>query len=92
MSEVTGSRQAAVWAGIFWGFLFFRVHHIGHLQILSYQWMPFVAVALVRFLRYPTLRWGLAFALFFVLQALVSCSPWDTLHPGRCNPALRRSA
>lgn len=72
MREVTGSRQAAVWAGIFWGFLFFRVHHVGHLQVLSYQWMPFVAVALVRFLRYPTLRWGLAFALFFVLQALVS--------------------
>lgn len=70
--EVTGSRHAAVWAGIFWGFMFFRVHHIGHLQILSCQWMPFLAVALVRFQRGPTVRRGLVFALFFVLQALVS--------------------
>ena len=48
MREVTGSHQAGVWAGIFWAFLFFRIHHIGHLQILSYQWMPFVAATLIR--------------------------------------------
>jgi len=35
--EITESQAAAVWGGIFWGFLFFRVHHIGHLQILSFQ-------------------------------------------------------
>ena len=70
--EVTGSRHAGVWAGIFWAFMFFRVHHIGHLQILSYQWMPFIVVALVRLLRSPTPGRTLAFSLFFVLQALVS--------------------
>ena len=72
MREVTGSHQAGVWAGIFWGFLFFRIHHMGHLQILSYQWMPFVAAALIRFLKSPTCGRALAFSVCFVAQALVS--------------------
>src|SRR4051812_24224572 len=40
--EITGSDVAAFWGGIFWGFLFFRVHHIGHLQMLSCQAIPAV--------------------------------------------------
>ena len=72
MREVTGSHQAGVWAGIFWGFLFFRIHHMGHLQILSYQWMPFVAATLIRFLRSPTCGRALALSVSFVAQALVS--------------------
>jgi len=70
--EVTGSTVAAVWGGVFWGFLFFRVHHIGHLQILSYQWMPFAMVALLRFWRRPGVGAALLFVLAFVAQALVS--------------------
>ena len=72
MREVTGSHLAGVWAGIFWAFLFFRFHHIGHLHILSYQWMPFVAVALIRFLRSPTTGRTAALAIFSAAQALVS--------------------
>ena len=72
MREVSGSRQAGVWAGIFWAFLFFRIHHIGHLNILSFQWMPFVAAALIRFLRHPTRARTLVFAVCFAAQALVS--------------------
>ena len=70
--EVTRSRWAGIWAGIFWGFLFFRIHHIGHLNVLSYQWMPFVAITLLRLLRSPT--WGrtLAFSACFLAQSLVS--------------------
>ncbi len=70
--EVTGSRQAAVWGGIFWAFLFYRFHHIGHLNILSFQWMPFIAAALIRFLRRPTRARTLVFAAYFAVQALVS--------------------
>ena len=70
--EVTGSRHAGVWGGVFWAFLFFRIHHIGHLNILSFQGMPFVAASLVLFLRHPTLVRTLVFSALFVAQALVS--------------------
>ena len=70
--EVTGSKIAAVWGGVFWGFLFFRVHHIGHLQILSYQWIPLAIAALLRFWRRPGVGTAMMFVLAFVAQALVS--------------------
>ena len=69
---VTGSRAAAVWGGIFWGFLFYRVHHIGHLQILSCQWIPAAVTCLLRFWQRPATRTALLFVLAFVAQALVS--------------------
>ena len=72
MREVTGSQPAAVWAGIFWGFLFFRIHHIGHINLLSFQGMPFVAAVLIRFLQTPTRARALVFSTCFIAQALVS--------------------
>jgi hypothetical protein len=70
--EWTGSTRAGIWGGVFWAFLFFRVHHMSHLQILSFEWMPFCALFLVRAEREPSLKnWG-GFTLFFLLQALVS--------------------
>ncbi len=69
---ITGSEVAAVWGGIFWGFLFYRVHHIGHLQILSYQWIPAAVVTLLRFWQRPSVKSALLFVLAFVAQALVS--------------------
>ncbi len=69
---ITGSSAAAVWGGIFWGFLFYRVHHIGHLQILSFQWMPAAVVCLLRFWQRPAVRTALRFVLAFTAQALVS--------------------
>jgi hypothetical protein len=70
--EVTGSETASIWGGIFWGFLFFRVHHIGHLQMLSFQVIPAAAVALLRFWKNPGVRSAVLFAVLFVVQALVS--------------------
>jgi hypothetical protein len=70
--EVTGSPAAGIWGGIFWGFLFYRVHHIGHLQILSCQWIPAAVVCLLRFWKRPSTRTALWFALAFAAQALVS--------------------
>jgi hypothetical protein len=69
---VTGSNIAAVWGGLFWGFLFFRVHHIGHLQLLSFQAIPAVVVALLRFWQRPGVRAALLVVLLFSAQALVS--------------------
>jgi hypothetical protein len=69
---VTGSNAVAVWGGLFWGFLFYRVHHIGHLQILSFQWIPAAVVCLVRVWQRPAWRTAMLFVLTFVAQALVS--------------------
>lgn len=70
--EITGSRLVGFWGGIFWGFLFFRVHHIGHLQILSFQGIPAAIVCLNRWWRNPGAKTALALAAVFVVQALVS--------------------
>jgi hypothetical protein len=69
---VTGSRAAGFWGGIFWGFLFYRVHHIGHLQILSCQWIPASVTCLLRFWQRPSMRTSMLFVLVFVAQALIS--------------------
>jgi hypothetical protein len=97
--ELTGSRTASVWAGVFWGFLFFRVHHFGHPQIFSFQAIPAVAAASLRFWKQPTARSALLVAVLFVAQALVSwylaaatavslvvvalCQPWSTVFTRR---------
>ena len=69
---ITGSRAAGIWGGIFWGFLFYRVQQIGHLQILSFQWIPAAVVCLLRFWQRPGVRTALWFVLAFVAQALIS--------------------
>jgi len=97
--ELTGSDVASVWAGVFWGFLFFRVHHIGHPQIFSYQAIPAVAAASLRFWKQPTTNSALLVAVLFVAQALVSwylafieavilivialCQPWTIVFARR---------
>jgi hypothetical protein len=70
--EMTGSDVAAVWGGIFWGFLFYRVHQIGHLQMLSFQGIPAAAALLLRFWKMPAVKTALLFAAMFIAQALVS--------------------
>jgi hypothetical protein len=70
--HVTGNRLAAIWGGVFWGFCFFRVHHTSHLQILSYQWLVFIALFTVKTQTAPNAKNATLLALFFVLQALTS--------------------
>jgi hypothetical protein len=43
------SAPAAFVAGIFYGFALYRLVHLGHLQVLSSQWMPFALLGLWRF-------------------------------------------
>jgi hypothetical protein len=47
--DVTGSRQAAFFAGVVYAFAPYRVPQFAHLQVLSSQWMPFVLFGLRRF-------------------------------------------
>jgi hypothetical protein len=70
--EMTGSEIASVWAGVFWGFAFFRIHHIGHPQMFSYQAIPAVVAASLRFWKKPAMASALLVAVLFVAQALVS--------------------
>lgn len=69
---LTKNKIVAFWAGIFWAFGFFRIHHIGHLQILSYQWFPFVALFLLKTRENPNIKNTLLLSVFFILQALTS--------------------
>lgn len=68
---LTGDRRASFWAGIFWGFMFYRAHHFSHLQILSFQWMPYCAEALISFLKTDRNRHLYRLVLFTLLQSLV---------------------
>jgi hypothetical protein len=69
---VTGSQIAGVWGGVFFGFLFYRVHHFGHLQIISCQWIPAAILCLMKVWQRPRVRSALLFAMVFAAQALVS--------------------
>lgn len=68
---LTGNRLCAFWSGLFWGFLFFRIHHISHLQILSFQWMPFCVESLISYLKTEKTRHLSRFTVFTLLQSLV---------------------
>ena len=70
--HVTQNRLAAFWGGVFWGFCFFRVHHTSHLQILSYQWLAFIALFTLKTQADPNAKNATLLALFFILQALTS--------------------
>jgi hypothetical protein len=71
--EVTGSRWAAVFAGVFFLAAPFRFLHLLHIQLLSTQWFPFVLLFLIRFLKEGRPRQAVAVALFSILQIL-SCT------------------
>ncbi len=47
--ELTGNARAAFVAGLFYAFTPYRFAQLGHIQILSSQWMPFVLFGLRRF-------------------------------------------
>jgi len=69
---ITKSDAAGVWGGIFFGFMFYRVHHFGHLQIISCQWIPAAILCLMNVWRQPRVGPALLLALVFAAQALVS--------------------
>lgn len=69
---LSGSRMLGFWAGIFWGFLFFRAHHFGHMTILSFQWIPYCLYYLLRLLEEPRPLYAWKLLFFYALQGLTS--------------------
>ena len=69
---LTGSRRAALIAGIIFAFAAYRLNGISQLQNLTIQWLPFAFLYLTRSFRTSRTRDLCLFALFFVLQIL-SC-------------------
>lgn len=70
--QLTGSRAAALVAGVGFAFSPFRFGHLGHLQILTSHFMPFVLLYLHRWAKQPRWAWAAGFGIFWVLQSL-SC-------------------
>jgi hypothetical protein len=50
---LTGSRAASLFAGIAFGFSTYRFDHLGHLNLLQTQWIPFIFLFLFLLLRNP---------------------------------------
>ena len=70
--QLTGSRLASLTAGLAFAFAPIRFGHLGHLQILTTQYMPFVLLYLHRLVKRPLWRHAACLALFWILQIL-SC-------------------
>ncbi len=68
----THQRDAAFVAGLLFGFAPYRFAAIAHLQLLTFQWLPFLLLFLDMALTRPTFKRYLVVALFFLLQILAS--------------------
>ena len=68
--SLTGSRPAAVVAGVIYGFAPYRADHLSHLQVLSSGWMPISLWGLHRFLSAGSAGGLAIFTAAFTLQAL----------------------
>ena len=71
--HLTGSRSAAVFAGLIFSYFPNRFAHLPHLEILFFGWMPLVFLFLHRFFKTGHFSNLLGFCLFFFLQS-ISCS------------------
>jgi hypothetical protein len=70
--HLTCNPYAGLFSGIIFAFSPYKFSHLGHLQLLTTQWIPFCFLFLHRLLE--THRWRdlFLFWLFFILQALSS--------------------
>jgi hypothetical protein len=68
--DLTGSRMAAILAGVAYMFAPARMAHLEHLHILSAQWLPLAVLAARRALTGNSLRWAGVTGLVVVLQGL----------------------
>ncbi len=67
--RLTGSRMAAIVAGMAFAFCPFRISHVSHLQLLLYGWMPIGLWALHRYFACRSRRALGGFLVSFVLLA-----------------------
>jgi hypothetical protein len=70
--ELTGRHDAALAAGLAYGFAPYRIVHLAHLQVLCGFYMPLALWALHRYRRVPRARWLVVFALAWLLQGLAN--------------------
>ena len=64
--------DAAVIAGLAWGFGPYRIGSIGHLQSMSAYWLPFALLGLHGYLRNGRRRWLVLFGVAWLCQALAN--------------------
>jgi len=70
--ELTNRGPPAALAGIVFAFAPIRFGQIGHLHMLTTQWIPFIFLYLHRFAKTLSYRDALRFAGFFILNALTT--------------------
>jgi hypothetical protein len=71
--QLTSRRSAALVAGVIFGFLPYRFAHlIGHLELMSTQWLPLTLYALERFFTSRQVRWAAATGVGLSMLALSS--------------------
>lgn len=73
--ELTGHPWGSAVAGTLYAFHTWNINELVRLQILSNAWFPFLAWALIRYFRSPSLSRLGAVVAFFLLQSL-SCMYW----------------
>jgi hypothetical protein len=85
--ELTAAPWGAFVAGVFYAFHTWNVNELIRLQILSNQWFPFCALALVRYFGAPSNRRAALAALAWLLQCL-SCMYWALYSPLMVGPLV----
>ena len=68
--ELTGRRDVAWVAGLFFGFAPYRIDQLAHLQVLSSYWVPIVLLSLHRYLREGRTRWLVLLGTAYLFQSL----------------------
>ncbi|MBI3079640.1 MAG: hypothetical protein HYY85_22040 [Deltaproteobacteria bacterium] len=70
--DLTGREAPSLIAAFIFAFAPFRFGHLGHLQVLTLQWVPFAFLYLHRFFSRPSDPPLLLFGLFYLLTVLSS--------------------
>lgn len=70
--HLTRNSYASFLSGIIFAFSPYKFSHLGHLQLLTTQWIPFCFLFLHRLLETASWKYLFLFWLFFILQALSS--------------------
>ncbi len=72
VKELTGDYWAALFAGIAFTFCPSRMAQLGHVQLLTFFYMPLVFLFFERFRKSLSWKHGILFAIFLLLQTLCS--------------------
>jgi hypothetical protein len=70
--NLTRDKLAGIIGGIIFGFCPYRFDQLGHLHVLTSQWVPFTMLFLHKFAEIKTWKYLIGFGLFFFLQLISS--------------------